>query len=330
MERLPISTSDDIDSITKKLHHAGLIKYPQLFKFYAELSKAEEDISVGTFELNTLFDYHALVASMSSTSSYRETVEIMIPEGYTCAQIFRLLEEKGVCTAAALEEYAANGNINERWFLTGVQRGDKYCLEGYLSPDTYEFYTNDTPARVLGKLLDSFGSKIKSMPEEFETKLAELNTRLSAMMKKNGYSQDYITSHQMTVREIVIIASMIEKETGNTQESYTISSVIYNRLTNPDYPMLNIDATVVYALGGKTDLTAEDLKIDHPYNTYIKQGLPPGPISNPGLASIYAALDPDDTLYYVYALNPEVTEYREHKFFKTYKEHLDFLESIRK
>ena len=83
---------------------------------------------------------------------------------------------------------------------------------------------------------------------------------------------------------------------------------------------------MVYALGGKNKLTPEDLKVDHPYNTYIYEGLPPGPISNPGLTSLLAALGPSDTGYYYYALDPSINE---HHFSKTYKEHQNFLNSLK-
>ena len=323
---ITITHSDTIDSITKKLHNAGLIKYPNLFKFYAGLAKAEKKISAGTFDLNTPYDYHALVGGMSATSSYRKQVKITIPEGYTCAQIFQLLEEQGVCKAAELEDFCINGEIRERWFLEGVTRDNKYCLEGFLSPDTYNFYTDDTPSRVIGKFLDAFSYKLDSMAVEPRTQLAALNERLSEMMRQKGYSAAYIEAHQLTFRDIVTVASLIEKESANSLESYTVAAVIYNRLSNPEFPNLEIDATIVYALGGKNDLTSEDLQIDHPYNTYKVEGLPPGAISNPGITSLYAALDPDEEQYYFYALNPATGL---HHFSKTYKEHQQFLESIR-
>ena len=324
---ITITDTDTLDSITNKLHNAGLIKYPGLFKMYAKLAKVEEKnkISAGTFELNTLYDYHALVGGMSATSSYRETVEVFIPEGYTCAQIYALLEEKGVCTVAQMEEYASTSEFSSYWFLEGVPRGSKYCLEGFLFPDTYEFYTNDTPQRIFHKLLTRFDDQFT---DDMEAQLEELNKYLAAKYRANGLSQDYIDQHKITVREIVIIASMIEKETAHTGEIKNISSVIYNRLTNPsNYPKLNIDATIVYALGGKTDLTAEDMKVDSPYNTYLYNGLPPGAISNPGQFSLLAALDPADTKYYFYALDP-TAEIRGHKFFRTYEEHKQFLASL--
>lgn len=307
---ITITPSDNLDTITNKLHNAGLIKYPSLFKMYCDLAKVEEKgkISVGTFELNTLYDYHALVGGMSATSSYRETTEVMIPEGYSCAQIFALLEEKGVCSAADLEAYASESEFADYWFLEGVEKGHKYCLEGFLFPDTYEFYTNDTPKRVFIKFLNNFGNQFD---EELQNKLTALNER-----RPSG--------KELTLAELITVASMVEKESAHSGESVDIASVIYNRLASPNFPFLNIDATVVYALGGKTELTKEDMAVDSPYNTYKYEGLPPGPISNPGLLSILSALEPSDTDYYYYALDPDA-ESREHKFFRTYQEHLDFI-----
>jgi len=200
--------------------------------------------------------------------------------------------------------------LGDYWFLKGVVRGTRYCLEGYLFPDTYQFYVNDEPGRVIGKFLNNFDYRFTDVMKD---KLDPLNEKLSKVLKSRGYSQDYIDEHKITYRDIVIVASMIEKETANAGESYTISSVIYNRLTNPGkYPFLNIDATIVYALGGNIDpatgkakpLTKEDLQLDHPYNTYVYKGLIPGPISNPGRNSLDAALDPIDTDYYYYVFDP--------------------------
>ncbi len=323
---ITITEEDDIDSISQKLGDLGLIEYPTLFKFFAQATGKDADIDVGTFTLNAIYDYNAMINRMVNYGPARKEVEIMIPEGYTCAQIFALMEERGVCSAADLEEYAANGELRDYWFLEGVKRGDKYCLEGYLFPDTYRFYTNDQPKRVLEKFLDGFDYRFTDVMKE---KLEPLNKRIAAALSSRGYGQAYITEHQITIREVVIIASMIEKETANQDESYTISSVIYNRLTNPaNFPYLNIDATLIYALGGNIDpetgkvkpLTESDFQMSSPYNTYNSQGLPPGPISNPGRNSLDAALDPETTskAYYYYVLNPKTAL---HLFAATLSEH---------
>ena len=318
---ITIEEEDDLDSLATKLKQAGLIKYPGLFKFYGNITDCMDSIRTGSFQLNTQYDYHALVDQMSSNAS-RMTTKVTIPEGYNCAQIFALLEEKGVCSAAKLEEAAANADLGEYWFLEGVERGTPYCLEGYLFPDTYQFYYSHEPEAVLQKMLNNFNKRFTDI---MKNKLDVLNQNLSDMMRSHGLSEEYIASHQMTIREVVIIASMIEKETANHTESYNISSVIYNRLTNPGvYPFLNIDAALVYVVG-HSPLTEEDKKLDSPYNTYLYSGLIPGPICNPSRASLDAALDPEMTEYHFYAFNPNTGA---HHFSKTYQEHLDFLASL--
>ena len=297
---ITITNSDvgNIDAIADKLYNAGLIKYKQLFRFYASLSSADEKISAGTFELNTLFDYNALVKGMSSTSSYRESVKVTIPEGYTCAQIFALLEEKGVCSAAELKAYEVQ---SEYWFLEGTNENAEYPLEGFLFPDTYNFYIGDSAKGVFRRFLARFDDIFTD----------ELKT--------------YVDSSKYSLYEIMTIASMIEKESAGSSENYDISSVIYNRLNNPaSFPFLDIDATIVYAQGGNNEFIDKDL--DSPYNTYKYKGLPPTPICNPSLLSIQAALAPTDTKYHYYALDPSTGL---HHFSKTYAEHLAFLESIK-
>ena len=300
---ITIYEADTIDDIAEKLHQNGLVKYPGLFKIYASFAVDEGEIDPGIWDLNTRYDYHALVNMMSASSTRQVVEDLLIPEGYTCRQIFALLEENKVCTAVDIANYAANGELKEYWFLEDVIRGDAYCLEGFLFPDTYDFYENSSPREVLEKMLDNFNHRFT---EEMKQQLNQLNGN--------------VTGNSFTLRDVIIVASMIEKETANNDESPKIASVIYNRLFNwgntPAY--LNIDASIVYALDGKTDLTTEDLRVDSPYNTYTNIGLTPGPIANPGLASIKAALNPATTNYYYYVLNPATGT---HQFSTTLEEH---------
>ena len=127
------------------------------------------------------------------------------------------------------------------------------------------------------------------------------------------------------MHDVIIVASLVEKETAKTSESATIASVIYNRLCSKLYPCLQIDATIQYALDERKEvLSNADKAIISPYNTYTNAGLPAGPIANPGINSIRAALYPADTDYYFYALGEDGV----HKFSKTYYEHQDFLASL--
>ena len=320
---ITIYQTDTIEDITEKLHKGGLIKYPGLFKLYASLAVDEGEIQPGIWDLNTRYDYHALV-NMMSAGSTRQVVTVTIPEGYSCRQIFELLEENKVCTAVDIASYAATGELSDYWFLENIDRNSEYCLEGFLFPDTYEFYKNSTSREALEKMLDNFEVKFS---EEMQGQIVTLNEHISTMMRNDGRSEEYIAEHQFGIHEVVIVASLIEKETSGDDESPTIASVIYNRLfswgSTPAY--LNIDASVIYALDGKTDLTSEDLKVDSPYNTYTNTGLTPGAITNPGLASLKAALNPADTNYYFYVLDPSVGS---HHFSTTYEEHTAFIANL--
>lgn len=297
---ITIYEADDLESITNKLYNAGLIRYKSLFSLYASISDAGEKIKPGIYDLNTLYDYHALVNFMTPRSN-REVIKLTIPEGYTCRQIFDLLEENRVCTAVDAASYAANGELDDYWFLENVARGSEYCLEGYLFPDTYEFYKNSTPREALQKMLNNFENKFS---EEMRAQIDALNENVTG----GGY----------TVREVTIVASLIEKESAAPAESPSIAGVIYNRLHNwggtPAY--LNIDAAIVYAQDG--DATTIDTSVDSPYNTYLHTGLTPTPISNPGLASLQAALQPESHGYYFYVLNPATGM---HQFSATQAEH---------
>ena len=310
MVTVTVYESDTMDDIIDKLHEAELIRYPGLFRLYASLAVDEGEIQPGIWDLNTMYDYHALVNMMSPSSSRTVVENVLIPEGYTCRQIFELLEENRVCTAKDLADYAASGELKDYWFLEGLERGYEYCLEGFLFPDTYDFYKNSSPRDVLEKLLDNFEYRFS---EEMRAQIDTLNAN--------------VTNGTFDVHKVVIVASMIEKETASNDESPRIASVIYNRLfrwgDTPAY--LNIDASIVYALDGKTDLTSEDLRVESPYNTYTNIGLTPGAISNPGLASLKAALNPETTDYYFYVLNPAEGQ---HKFSTTLDEHNAFIATL--
>jgi len=325
MVMVRIEQDDTVEDIAKMLEEKGIIKYAWLFEFYCDFTdsaaKIEPNKDGESYMLYYNYDYHALVSSMRN-EVIRTEVRVTIPEGYTAEQIFKLMEDNGVCTVQELEQCASEYEF-DFWFLEGIPYGEKNRLEGFLFPDTYDFYEADEPERVLKKLLNNFDKKFG---DDARAKLDDLNLALEERWRNAGYDDDYIEDHRFTVYELMTVASMIEKEAAAFDEAGNISSVIYNRLCDPaNYPYLNIDATVVYALGGEVGgaLTLEDTKVDSPYNTYVTQGLPLGPICNPGLSSISAALFPTDTSYYYYALDM-ATGY--HHFSKTYDEHKQFLE----
>ncbi len=285
---IEISEDDDFRSISEKLGEAGLIKYPALFNLYLNIAKSGTTFESGDYEVSAKLDYPAIARAMRKTH-VRETVRVTIPEGYTTAQIVTLLEENRVCTAEELYTAIETGEFDYDW-LTETGEGRRR-LEGYLFPDTYEFYVGDDAESVISKFLTNFGKKYSG--------------ELQEAAEKTGRS----------LYEIVTVASMIEREAKLDDERRVIASVIYNRLESSDFPYLQIDATVAYILGRAP--TDDDLDIDDPYNTYVYEGLPPGPIANPGLESIEAAISPADTKYYFYVARRDGS----HVFSKTAREH---------
>ncbi|MEA4895052.1 MAG: endolytic transglycosylase MltG [Oscillospiraceae bacterium] len=281
----------DIGKVAKILKDSGIIEYKPLFEFYSKISDAKEKMDPGTYTLSTEYDYRAIVKKMQFGSDSQVRTMVTFPEGFTMQEIFKRLEENKICKYEDLMDCAANTEFNYK-FLEDIPLGDASRLEGFLFPDTYEFYEGETPEATIDTFLQIFHYK------------------LTAEM------WDIAAAKNLSMRDIVNIASMIEKEAANDDERATISSVIYNRL-KANMP-LGIDATIQYALPEhKEQLTQEDLDIDSPYNTRKNTGLPPTPIANPGFPSITAALKPATTNYLYYALD---TATKTHKFFKTASE----------
>ena len=295
---ITIDSEDTFDDIVDTLEENGLIEYKFLFKLFAKFTHGEDNISMGTYTLHTDMDYRALLAGMSLSSATRAEIQVTIPEGYTVAQIFALLEEKGVATVEDLNEQAANHDYAFS-FLQDIPLGDPNRLEGYLYPDTYTFYTPHSALYAINKMLVNFDARFTdAMREE-------------------------VIAGGKSIHEIVTIASLIEKETDGTDHG-KIASVIYNRLnTNGEtVGRLQIDATLAYINGGKTP-TEADKQIDSPYNTYLYKGLPAGPIANPGMDSIQAAMAPEKTNYFYYALGDDNV----HHFSTNYDAHVNFINS---
>ncbi|MCD8376568.1 MAG: endolytic transglycosylase MltG [Oscillospiraceae bacterium] len=284
----------DMGYVAQQLKDNGLIRYKWLFRLFVSVTGSGTKFRPGSYTLDTTMDYRALVTNMGSSNSNRATVSITFIEGSTVDQIFQQLEDNGVASVEDLQETAASYDFDYD-FLEDLELGDYLRLEGYLFPDTYEFYLEESAISVLDRFLDR-------LDEIFTEELRE-------QAEEMGYS----------VHEILTIASIIERETTGSDRA-TIASVIYNRLERPTdetLGYLNMDSTIYYVTG--TTVTVEDYQtVDSPYNTYLYTGLPPGPIANPGYSSIYAALNPEDTDYYYYTMNPETEE---HDFSSTYVEH---------
>lgn len=281
-----------VGEMGKLLKENGLIRYRLMFTLFAKL-KHVESFSKGTFQLSSTMDYGQMINMLQRASTYQDTVTVTIPEGYSIAQIAELMEKARICGSDDFIE-TANTYAFSHEILKDVPMVENR-LEGYLFPDTYEFYVNDKPVNVINKMLNNFVNKYTD--------------EMLKLTEENG----------MTVAEVINIASLIERECKVADEQTRISGVIHNRLDNSDrFPYLDIDASLLYAIGHKEQLTAEDLQTDTPYNTRLYKGLPPTAICNPGIGAILAAIQPEKHDYYYYVANPETGA---HVFSRTLDEH---------
>lgn len=270
-----------ISEMSKLLEDSGVVEYGTLFNLFVSFSASDTEFEPGTHTLSSNMDYRGILNELEKSTAVitYETVSVTIPEGYTLEQIAQLMEDNEVTTYEKFMETAETYEFSHD-FLT-VNEDVIYQLEGYLFPDTYEFYIGEDSVQVINKMLNNFATKIEG---DITEKAEELG---------------------LTIHEVVTIASLIEREASKAEEQATISGVIHNRLNSSAYPYLNIDATIQYVVGHKEALTAEDLKIDSPYNTYTYKGLVPGAIASPGYDTLLAAVTPEEHGYYFYVAKPD-------------------------
>jgi len=224
-----------------------------------------------------------------------QTVRVTFPEGFTVRQTALKLEENGVCSAKDFIDAVNSPALSDELWSFENKADRAYLLEGYIFPDTYDFYIGEDAQSVLKRFLNNFKSKFSD----------ELRLRA----KELGYSTD----------EIVIIASIIQEEASVHTEMGKVSSVLHNRLKSNDFPGLQCDATISYVnkyIKPYFDSAQTD-RYASLYNTYKFKGLPAGPISNPGLQAIKAALYYEDTDYYYFVTDKSGKYY----YAKTLKEH---------
>jgi UPF0755 protein len=268
------ATTDEIAGILKQ---KNVISDTLSFTREVRNLGAEQSLKPGTYELSTLMDTTTLISLLASgpaSDGYRLTV----PEGLTVEQTAAAVQDACAIPAAEFlaRTSAASEYVGEYPFLDGVYNNS---LEGFLYPKTYTIPTGSNADYVVRVMLDQFA------------------------LETAGLSLAYAGEHGMNLFHVVTMASLIEKETAVAAERPLISSVIYNRLR--DGMRLQIDATVVYALGaayGGRGVSYEDLEVDSPYNTYLVDELPAGPICSPSIESMEAAAHPEESDYYYYVL----------------------------
>lgn len=295
-----ITDDMSVNDIANKLHDAGVINMPSLFKSYLNFAKENDGFLSGTYTIYTNMSYSNLIDTLKTPKEYTETVMVQIREGLTAAEVGKILEENYVCRAVDFEKYYKS-KLNKFDFEEGI-KDNPYrlnMLEGYLFPDTYEFYVIDDLKKNPNFDTTEYAKiAAETMYENFESKITK---SMKSRMKELGLSLD----------EVVILASLVQWE-GNDEESMAnISSVFQNRLADPEgFPNLQSDTTYTYIdrciVPNINSSNKEKMQqIEEAYDTYKCQGLPAGAICNPGLDAINAVLYPADTNYYYFLVSSE-------------------------
>jgi UPF0755 protein len=281
---LEIPKHSGLKDIAYELKGAGVIKSDILFIFFVIVKGDKSKLKAGEYEFEPGESIHRIIEKLLKGDVVVR--KITIPEGFTLGEIAGLLEKSGVMSKEAFIEKADSSELAKEIL------GDSMpSLEGYLFPDSYSYTKGITPEELIRKMVTRF----KEVYEPLRMKVGELG---------------------LTEHEIVTLASIIEKETGDASERPLVSAVFHNRLRLG--MRLESDPTVIYGMenfGG--NLTKKDLRTKTKYNTYVIFGLPPGPIANPGRDSLEAALNPAQVGYLYFVSKGNGT----HEFSSNYRDH---------
>lgn len=240
------------------------------------------------------------VQTTAESTTESLTVKLTFPEGYTLLEIAEKLQKNKVCSVADFMKAAQSEELSEKFgFLGDMKNKDKraFLLEGYIFPDTYEFYKGESAESAISRFLKNAQSK--------------LTDEMKEKAKKLGYSMD----------EIITLASIIQSEAGDVKEMGKVSSVLHNRIESPDYGKLQCDVTINYVNENILDspyIDGDKTRFSEYYNTYKVSGLPVGAICNPGADAINAALNPEKTDYFYFVTDKDWNYY----YASTYEEHL--------
>ncbi len=300
-----IKQGEGVNQISKNLKDEDLLDSSFIFETLLWLKGAENKVKAGDYKIKDTWSISELINALISGKTIENETNITIIEGWNLQDIADYLEKQNIAKANNFLDivgypaidYNQNSDLpkpkdfsDDYPFLASKPKN--LSLEGYLFPDTYRIYKNATIEDIVRKMLDNFGQKIT--PE------------MMTDIKKQGKN----------LHEILTLASIIEKEANTLENKKRVAGVYYNRLAKGI--ALQADPTVNYITGKTTDRpTYEDLENDNPYNTYLYPGLPPGPITNPGLDSITAAIYPEKNDYYYFINTPG----GDMVFSKTFEEH---------
>ncbi|WP_284637999.1 endolytic transglycosylase MltG [Paenibacillus silviterrae] len=298
--RISYPKGTGLQELAAQLEEKDVIRNAKAFILFVKYKGEGTRFQAGEYMMYPGMKLESIVSQLNRGETVKEeTVRLTVPEGFTIRQIAEKVAELGMdadsfVTAArdyqggegqAIRQIPANPAIRER-------------LEGYLFPETYEWKKGASPQDMLDRMAQELDKRLQQLPADWQQVMAQ---------------------RKLNLHEVMTIASLIEREVVLDEERPLVAGVIHNRL-NKRMP-LQIDATIQYLFDKQKDrLFEKDLQVESPYNTYLHTGLPPGPIASPSLASIRAALYPEETKFLFYVTKKDGS--KGHLFAETYEEHL--------
>lgn len=289
----PGMTTADIANL---LHKQKLVKTPEAFRLEAKFRGLERDLQAGRYEITAGMSNSEIVEVLSKGQVRR--VKFTVPEGFTVVKTAKKIEAEGLGSAEKFIEAARN--YTPYPYMETSDSNVIYKAEGFIFPSTYMFDIGMNEKDMLAMMVKEFNTQMnkENIPEEAE-------------------------KQKMSIRDLVNMAALVEMEAVFKEEQPRIAGVFLRRLEI--YMPIQSDTTIQYILGTqKEEITIADTRIQNPYNTYQNPGLPPGPISSPGMSAIKAVLNPEKTEYLYFVAEKD----GHHRFTKTYAEHLKAIEDI--
>ena len=263
-----------VGDVADALKEQGVINNSFFFTMYCLVTGADDGFGQGSFTLDTNLDYEAIINYLQTTGNRQDVVTITFPEGLSLLETAQKLEENEVCTVEEVLEAANSGEYDNYDFINAIDNEEDryYKLEGYLFPDTYDFYKGEDPKIALGKMINNCQNRFSK-----ETR-------------------DEIQEQGYTIDQVLTLASIVQAEATDEKDMRMVAGILINRLedgASRDIYRLECDSTTYYPYRSKSQVPEKERDtFKSTYDTYTIEGLPPGPICNPGMDAIQAVLEP--------------------------------------
>ena len=304
----------DTETVAAILGENNIISSPKFFAYFGELTGKEDEFIPGTYTLSSTMSYMTIYSTLQNEEFTEKTVIIRIVEGMTAREIGELLEENCVCFAEDFEKYYKSIQNNYDFERRLSESSSKYNqMEGYLFPDTYEFYVVQAmeDKSLHGAATEEAQLMYENSLENAETAAKKMYSNFNDKMTRTMYKK--MGEMNMTLDEVITLASMVQKEAASVVDMYYVASVFLNRIRNSEsFPRLESDVTILYVENEiKPYLTTNSARykaLAKAYNTYECNGIPAGAVCNPGLDAIDAVLNAAETNYFFFCANEETGE----------------------